>query len=617
MLVGDLKPRPHEFPAEVRYRCGDLNFVTSGELAHFAPEVFIHLAATFERSTETYDFWDENYRHNIALSHHLMSCLKDSSSLRRVVFASSYLIYDPALYNFEQPRPTATRLRENDPIRPRNLTGAAKLNHEIELGFLMGFRREQFECVAARIYRSYGKHSRDVISRWIRMLLEGETLQVFRPEGRFDYVFAGDVAEGLCRLCEMERPRPIYNLGTGRSRTVSDVLEVLAREFPALRAVDVDTDIAFESSEADMSGLAMDAGWGPGRSIDDVIPELVAHERAYPFDTQAEVPRGRSVLVSSAARKIPLITAIGEALSKLGAGGKVVAGDADAECLASRLAPSFWNMPRIATLDPEQVIAVCRQRQVTAIVPTRDGELQFWARSRARLREAGIAVMVSSPEAVQHCLDKVEFAAVVSAAGLASIPTITDADEIPAAWGRLVVKERFGAGARSQALDVGREAALDHAALLDAPVFQPFIRGTEISADVYVTRAGQCKGVVLRTRDMVIAGESQVTTTFRDAALEGMVSRLAARLGLYGHAVIQLIRDTHGKPWFMECNARFGGASTLSIAAGLDSFYWFLLEAAGENLRDHPFDVAQVQLQQLRYPSDTVVAFSPGGGLRA
>ena len=56
--------------------------------------------------------------------------------------------------------------------------------------------------VSARIFRVYGRGSRDVVSRWIRSLTQAPDLPltVFRKEGRFDYVYAGDVAEGLLRL---------------------------------------------------------------------------------------------------------------------------------------------------------------------------------------------------------------------------------------------------------------------------------------------------------------------------------------------------------------------------------------------------------------------------------
>jgi carbamoyl-phosphate synthase large subunit len=54
----------------------------------------------------------------------------------------------------------------------------------------------------------------------------------------------------------------------------------------------------------------------------------------------------------------------------------------------------------------------------------------------------------------------------------------------------------------------------------------------------------------------------------------------------------------------LECNCRFGGASTLSIAAGLDSFYWFLRECLNEDLSDLPFLNYRRGLRQIRYAED-------------
>jgi carbamoyl-phosphate synthase large subunit len=227
VMVGDLKPRPASWPGSVRYRQGDLNEMKVQELHAFSPEVFIHLAATFERSTETHGFWEENFRHNVRLSHHLMTIHKDLESLRRVLFASSYLIYDPKLYCFSEPQSHARRLREDDPILPRNLTGMAKLAHEIELRFLEGFRKESFSTVIARIFRGYGRVSHCVISRWIRALLRGERIQVYRPEGFFDYIYAAETARGLIKLVQHSDLTGIINLGTDRARRVSQVVDVL------------------------------------------------------------------------------------------------------------------------------------------------------------------------------------------------------------------------------------------------------------------------------------------------------------------------------------------------------------------------------------------------------
>ena len=199
VFVGDLKPCPSNFTGNIIYRQGDLNYLEASEIEAFAPEIFIHLAATFERSTESYEFWHENFWHNVRLSNYLMTLVKDLPSLKKVVFASSYLIYDPRLYNFDTAQEKPFSLKETDPIYPRNLTGMAKLAHEIELRFIDEFRSDQFTTVLTRIYRGYGRNSRDVISRWIRSLLADEQITVFRKEGIFDYIYAAEIGRASCR----------------------------------------------------------------------------------------------------------------------------------------------------------------------------------------------------------------------------------------------------------------------------------------------------------------------------------------------------------------------------------------------------------------------------------
>lgn len=303
VMVGDLKSRPTSFAAGVIYRQGDLNAMTAWELAQFNPEAFIHLAATFERSTESYDFWEENFWHNVRLSHHLMSIAKDMRSLRRVVFASSYLIYDPKLYQFSHAQSRPVALKESDPVLPRNLTGAAKFIHEIELRFIDHFRSEQFTTVCARIYRGYGRNSRDVISRWVRDLLRKQSITVYRPEGLFDYVYAADTAEGLIRLAENDQEVGILNLGTGRARRVQEVVDVLRNHFPEMVVNAADSDIPFEASQADMSRYQRGVGWVPGYTLETAIPEIIAFERK---KLEAPAVAGGSapiVLISSSSGK--------------------------------------------------------------------------------------------------------------------------------------------------------------------------------------------------------------------------------------------------------------------------------------------------------------------------
>lgn len=605
VFVGDLKPRPASFPPEVLYRQGDLNTMSAREFEAFGPDLFIHLAATFERSTESYEFWHENFRHNVQLSHHLMTLAKDSPGLRRVVFASSYLIYLPALYQFASPRSAAVSLRETDPVSPRNLTGMAKLAHEVELGFLETFRSAQFTSVSARIFRGYGRGSRDVISRWVRALLAGEPITLYRPEGLFDYVYAADTAEGLIRLAQAPCTG-IVNLGTGRARRVSDVVDVLRRHFPAMQVVTGESDIPYEASQADTTRLVASTGWTPEFDLETALPQIIDHEKASRgTGRQAPTAGPLRVLVTSASRKVPLVRALQQAARAVHPDGTVIAGDADPQALSFLVADAAWTMPRLADDEVAALVDRCRALGVTAVLPTRDGELMFWARHSARFAAAGIDVLVSRGEALERCLDKLAFSAFGAEQGLPVIPSALDISGIPAE--RLVVKERFGAGSRAIGLDLDRAQAVAHAATLEAALFQPFVPGREMSVDGWLDRDGQLKGLVLRWRDVVVNGESQVTTTFREAALEAQAAAVLGRLGLRGPVVMQAIVDGAGEMHVIECNPRFGGASTASIAAGLDSLRWSLLEAAGARIGDYPFLRATGEVRQVRAPADTHV----------
>lgn len=311
-----------------------------------------------------------------------------------------------------------------------------------------------------------------------------------------------------------------------------------------------------------------------------------------------------NVLVSSASKKIPLLQAVKQALSVFGGRGKIVAGDSDANCLARYFAEDFWRMPTLAKLTDELLLAELHQRGIRYIIPTRDGELPFWSGKRESLRRSGIAVMVSDLDIVNCCLDKLCFYRKCQELDIPSIETATCLENFKE--NRVVVKERYGAGSQRIGINLTWEQAAEYAIAMENPIFQPYVEGREYSIDAYVDCRGQVKGLICRSRDRVVNGESQITTTVNDTQLERLCSEYITKLGMYGHAMLQVIVDVHDKLWIIECNPRFGGASTLSIAAGLDSFYWFLLEAQGQSLADYPFCKTEKRLRQVRYPQDIV-----------
>lgn len=269
--------------ARVRFVRTDLSQGGMDEIAAFAPDTVFHLAAAFERSREEPGFWEANARDNLTVTHRLHDTLRNLDSVRRYVFASSYLIYRPDLYLFDAPQDAARPLVEDDPVRPRNLCGAAKYLAESEIDFLVHVDRRALSAVSARIYRVYGRGSRDVVSRWTRSLLGGEPIALYNARNCFDYIFAGDVAEGLVRLADAALPgHAVVNLGTGQARSVGEVVDTLAHKINATRGLvrAGAQEPVFEASVAGTVKLKALTGWTPPMSIEAGIDRVIAYERA-------------------------------------------------------------------------------------------------------------------------------------------------------------------------------------------------------------------------------------------------------------------------------------------------------------------------------------------------
>lgn len=259
----------------IEHFCLDMSNKDFQPLFRFEPDYVFHLAADFERSTETYNFWDSNFKNNVLASHNLMQQVTKYDSLQKIIFASSYLIYDKSLYS----NPSAPyKLTENDPIDPRNLCGLAKLQTETDLEFLSTFK--DFDVVSARIYRVYGEGSRDIISRWAKQILDGNPITVFSKNNKFDYIYAGDVAEGLLRLGSTKTSKKVYNLGTGVATSVANVVNIFKNKLKDNCQVEqTDDEICAEGSYACMKNFKKDLAWMPETSIEQGIQKIIDYER--------------------------------------------------------------------------------------------------------------------------------------------------------------------------------------------------------------------------------------------------------------------------------------------------------------------------------------------------
>lgn len=311
------------------------------------------------------------------------------------------------------------------------------------------------------------------------------------------------------------------------------------------------------------------------------------------------------LLITSISQKIPLIKSVKESVLKIAPQMKFYGADIDDSNIGKYFVDEFWQMPRIDLLDINELVSFCQNNDVRYIIPTRDGELSYFSTYKEFLKGFDIHVMVSKLSSIEICLDKYNFYTFLQKLGLPVVQTTLTLDENNPS-SSYVVKERYGSGSVSMGINLPYGKAMKHAKTLNEPIYQPMIEGTEFSIDMYIDLNGRVKGVICRDRVKVVNGESQVTTVKNMPKLERLCSDGAEKLKLYGHVIFQVILDKEGNFHIIECNPRFGGASTLSVAAGLDSFYWFFLESMGENLADYPFNKSEKELTLVRHPQDYI-----------
>ena len=286
-----------------------------------------------------------------------------------------------------------------------------------------------------------------------------------------------------------------------------------------------------------------------------------------------------NILFSSLSSKTALYEAVQKDVLSIDDNYRLIAVDCDDYCPAKSLVSHFLKMPPIKSLNREKLLVFLQKNKIRYVVPTRDGELPFWADNLKFLEKNRIGVMVSSSKTVEICEDKFEFSKFLQNSPIPPIKTILEPDSAVLKFRSVVVKERRGSASQSIKTNIQPTYAIEYAESLKEPIFQPYIEGKEFSAETWINNEGICKSVVLRWRVKVIDGESHETYIFENQNwVNKLISTFSLLKGLKGHVLAQVIVDKNENLHLIEINPRLGGASPLALSAGLNSVKWSILE---------------------------------------
>ena len=295
------------------------------------------------------------------------------------------------------------------------------------------------------------------------------------------------------------------------------------------------------------------------------------------------------LLFTAVGRRVELLQAFREAALVLEKQIKIFGTDSDETAPALAFCDHAVRTPRVdAPGYVGALLQLCEAEAIACIIPTIDTELLTLSENRARFRETGTRVLVSSPQVIEVCRDKRRTAALFQRCGLNAPAPETDGRAYRGGFPAFV-KPRTGS-ASINAFKAEDEAALAfYAARVPDCIIQPYISGREYTVDVFCDWDGNPISIVPRERLQVRAGEVAKAGICMDEQIIAACRSICGELKPCGPLTVQLIRDAAGEDWFIEMNPRFGGGAPLSMKAGARS-----AEAVLRLLNSEPAEACRV-----------------------
>ena len=180
-------------------------------------------------------------------------------------------------------QPDVLPIGEDSPVRPNNPYIHSKYLGEqvcLKLADLYGLRTTIF-----RPFNIYGaEQSRAfLIPKVVEQVMHAEAIEVESLFPRRDYIYIDDVCDALVVSLQKTDEGHVYNLGSGVSISVEEVIEVAQRYAGTNKSVRSRSTVRSNETMdvvADIGKFRTDFGWGPRFSFADGIAAMIAHLRA-------------------------------------------------------------------------------------------------------------------------------------------------------------------------------------------------------------------------------------------------------------------------------------------------------------------------------------------------
>lgn len=317
-----------------------------------------------------------------------------------------------------------------------------------------------------------------------------------------------------------------------------------------------------------------------------------------------------NILFTCAGRRTYLLKYFKE---QLGDEGKIIGADMQLTAPALSVADVRVMVP--AVYDDRYIEAlhqICEIHHVDVLISLNDLELPILAENKSSFENIGVKMIVSSPEVIDICFDKLRTAEFVNSIGLRSPKTYPNLEQAIEALSTgelkfpLVIKPRWGSASigiefvdNMEDLRIVYELVkrktckgiLGEVSQHDENfiMIQEKITGKEYGLDVINDLKGNNVAVAVKQKLAMRAGETDKATTVDNPELYQMGQVLGTQLGHIGNLDCDIL-EMGGKYYVLELNPRFGGGFPFSYEAGVN-----LPKAIINWVQGKDFDIGELQ----------------------
>lgn len=229
------------------------------------PDAIYHLAA-MSYVPEGEKSLTQVFNVNLGGTHNLLRAIADHSKSTRLLYVGSAEIYG-------EPRPGTLPLQESAELRPISSYGVSKAAADLLTGKY--YHRDGIHTVRVRPFPHIGPGQNPMfaISSFAKQLAEVKLgkrepiIKVGNLEAKRDYSDVLDIARGYREAIENGKPGEAYNLCSGKSIAIGDMLKALIERAGVDVEIQVDPERMRPVDIADMYGsyqkAQRDFGWKP------------------------------------------------------------------------------------------------------------------------------------------------------------------------------------------------------------------------------------------------------------------------------------------------------------------------------------------------------------------